>query len=138
MFKNILFLAKTEKNNLIYKFSFKNYNNIINQIKKYLIEENGEESWNDFQENMGMGSCQYIALSVDMWAKKHGYASDIIMGDIDFDESVYILEDDEMSDGGIHHWNKIEGIEMDFAKGSLKNYIKNLGDLNDPTDIPYL
>jgi hypothetical protein len=95
------------------------YNNIIDQIKGMLVEEHGEESWEDFVDNQEIGNCQFISSSIaqDFLNVKR------VFGEIEVDEP-YIDEHGDEQNLVTHHWVEIDGRYYDFSKGTLKDYIE--------------
>ena len=99
---------------------------IINEIKKYLYEDDGHDNWKDFVDNQSIGDCQ---SNVSYIIKKFPTAKKIF-GEIEVDEP-YKDEDGEEQTLMTHHWVEIEGKEYDFSKGTLKDYI-DFDDIYDP------
>lgn len=111
-----------------YKIFESSNSDIVDQIKKYIIEDGDYESYEDFIDRQSLGECQSIVAGIIRWfpqAKK-------CFGEIEVDEW-YIDEDGEEQNLMTHHWVEIDGIQYDFSKGTLTNYIHfDESDLYDP------
>jgi hypothetical protein len=108
----------------------KNDINLIEQIKKYLYESDGDESWKEFVDHQEIGNCQTIVADIIRkfpQVKKY-------FGEIEVDEP-YVDEDGNEQILMTHHWVKINGIPYDFSKGTLKEHIK-FDDIYDPEISP--
>lgn len=107
---------------MIKKFKiYENSIDIIEQIKKFLIEDNEYESWKEFIDNQQMGDCQGICYSIERQfpqAKR-------IFGELTLDEPCIDWDNDGQEEFEItHHWVMIDNTIYDFSKGTFKDYIK--------------
>ena len=120
-------MKASDYNNISLIYENINSVNIIEDIKKSLVEYHGEDSWEDFVDNQEMGNCQFIvSYIIDEFpiAKK-------VFGEIEVDEPYYDEDGDEQN-LMTHHWISIHEIPYDFSKGTLRNYI-NWNDIYDPS-----
>ena len=92
--------------------------NIIEDIKLFLIEENDIESWEKFVDHQELGDCQGIVSSIVY----NFPIAEKVFGEIEIDES-YIDEYEDEQNLMTHHWVKIDNIIYDFSKGTLIDYI---------------
>lgn len=90
---------------------------IVEQIKSYLVSENGYKTWKQFVDNQEVGDCQSISIDV---ARKFNVKH--VFGEIDIDNE-YIDNDGNEQIKMTHHWNVIKNYIYDFSKGTLKDYI---------------
>ena len=100
--------------------------NLIEDIKAMLVEENGDDSWEDFVDSQEVGDCQWIVDSI----KQSFSQVTSIFGEVDIDEP-YIDEDGDEQFIMTHHWIKYKGKILDFSKGTLQEYIDFM-DIYDP------
>ena len=94
-------------------------NNIVQQIKDYLTNSEGYESFEEFIDHQIMGDCQGIVQEICRIfpsAKK-------VFGEIEIDDSYYDEYGDEQN-LVTHHWIEVDGTPYDFSKGTLKSYIQ--------------
>ena len=103
-------------------------NDIIEQIKKRLYEDNGNDNWKEFVDGQSIGECQSIVYSIVHDFKKDGVKR--VFGEIDVEEP-YTDEDGDEQDKMTHHWVEIDGVPYDFSKGTLTDYI-HFGDIYNP------
>jgi hypothetical protein len=115
------------------KTSFNDFNieNLIQDIKNFLIEEYDYNNWKEFIDNQKIGDCQSIVFSIiynfPICKKYFGeikvdYPSiyDEEIYDEDIDDYVQIEKENYLF---THHWIEINNIILDFSKGTLKNNI---------------
>lgn len=109
---------------MIKEFSSYIKDNMIEEIKNFLVEDYGENSWKDFVDHQKMGDCQGIVASIIRefpQAKK-------VFGGIKLDEPCVDWDDGSANDEVTHHWVEIYGDIYDFSKGTLKGYIDGIED----------
>lgn len=112
-----------------------NIDDLINRIKQYMIDENGEDSWEDVVNHQSLSECQYIADSLDM--KFHNEGVRKVFGEIETDEPYTDAEGEEQNKM-THHWIMINNIPYDFSKGTLRDYINmDKEELYDPEIYDY-
>ncbi len=99
---------------------------ILEQIKNYLYESEGFDSWEEFVDNQELGQCQSIVASIiDKFPKVKK-----VFGEITVEEPYYD-EDGEEQYIMTHHWVSINGKYYDFSKGTLREYL-SFDDIYDP------
>tara|TARA_B100000949_G_scaffold124972_1_gene110568 strand:+ start:2268 stop:2651 length:384 start_codon:yes stop_codon:yes gene_type:complete len=98
---------------------------ILDKIKKYLMNYEEHSTWEEHVNSCEMGGCQYTAYAIT----KAFPETTGIFGEIEVDEE-YIDEDGTMQNLVTHHWIEIDGYPYDFAKGTLNDHI-NWHDLYD-------
>jgi len=101
-------------------------NKIIEDIKDYLYNSEGYDSWNDFVDDQSIGNCQSIVSDI----VRNFPTVKKVFGEIKVDEP-YIDEYGEEQNLVTHHWVTIMGKPYDFSKGTLKDYI-NFDDIYNP------
>lgn len=105
-----------------------NKSDLIEDIKNFLVEENGDDSWKEFVDHQTMGDCQSIVASIIRQfpqAKKVFGSIKLDEPCIDWDASYKAseyVENDEIT----HHWVEIDGEIYDFSKGTLNGYIDGI------------
>lgn len=110
------------------KESYQDEQKFISLIKKYLLEQNDYDTWEEFIDSQEMGDCQGIVANIideykDL-ANSFGHKLVKCFGHIKIDEPVWIADEEEYNDLFTHHWVTFDGNILDFSKGTLKDYIE--------------
>ena len=116
------FLENQDRSSML---SHYRYVKIQDEIKKYLMDNENRNSWNEYVNKCEIGGCQYTAHAI---SGKFPQATNVF-GEVEIDG---YADDDEIAQTSVtHHWIEIDGYPYDFAKGTLSNYI-NWHDVYDP------
>lgn len=110
-----------------------NVDELIELIKRSLLDYYDYETWKEFIDNQNMGDCQLIVSSI-MHDFKHIQGLKKVFGEIRVDHPKKYMErdwDDYESEEEIekendlftHHWVEYKGEVLEFSKGTLQNYI---------------
>lgn len=98
----------------------KDINELINDIKNFIIYYYGFDSYEEFIDNQSIGECQDISDTVYENFKQFGVKH--VFGEIELDEP-YLDDNQEEQILMTHHWNTFGKNILDFSKGTLSNYI---------------
>ena len=99
---------------------------IVEDIKNMLLEDYGEDSWEEYVDRQEIGECQTIVSFITRSFPE----VEKVFGEIEVDEP-YIDEYGDEQTLMTHHWVEINGEPYDFSKGTLKDYI-DWSDMYDP------
>lgn len=91
---------------------------IVTQIKNYLVQSEDFENYDEFVNSQSMGDCQVIVADI---IRNFPQATKVF-GEIEIDGE-YVDEYGKIQTLVTHHWVKINGVQYDFSKGSLKGYV---------------
>jgi hypothetical protein len=92
---------------------------IIEDIKNFLVKDNDKQSWKDFVDSQRMGDCQLICYSIE----KNFPGIKRIFGGIRLDIPCVDWDDGSENEEITHHWITINNKMYDFSKGTLNGYI---------------
>ena len=95
---------------------------MIEEIKRFLLEENDYDSWEEYIDIQECGECQQICSSI----KRNFPKVKHIFGHIKTDEPVYDDGFGTESFQMTHHWIEYDNELYEFSKGTLKDYIEDI------------
>lgn len=106
----------------------------VEEIKKYLYESEGHDSWEEFVDRQRLGDCQSIVSDIK---RKYPFVKSVF-GEIEIDEPYYDEEGEEQYKM-THHWIEYKNQIYEFSKGTLKDYIifDNLYDIDPENESRY-
>jgi hypothetical protein len=100
---------------------FNQSEDIIENIKTYLINDNEYDTWEEFVDSQQMGDCQGIVASIIYEFPQ----AEKVFGGIELDEPMYDWDNEGQEEYNItHHWVIINGSIYDFSKGTLRGYVE--------------
>ncbi len=89
---------------------------LVERVKDELSSED-ERTWQEFVNHQELGQCQVIAATI---AAAHPEFTAVV-GEVETDQP-YQDEDGEEQTLVLHHWVELDGVPLDFAKGTLRGF----------------